>query len=58
MYDGISLFFMEKVKMRDNAFRKEIAKGIIAAMFYDIYNFAASTCLRMRFALRAGRKSF
>lgn len=25
--------------MRDNAFRKEIAKGIIAAMFYDIYNF-------------------
>ena len=32
-------FLWKKVKMRDNAFRKEIAKGIIAAMFYDIYNF-------------------
>ena len=25
--------------MKDNVFRKEIAKGILSAMFYDLYNF-------------------
>lgn len=33
-------------KMRDNAFRKEIAKGIIAAMFYDIYTATKHTPAR------------
>ena len=32
-------FLWKKVKMKDNAFRKEIAKGILSAMFYDVYNF-------------------
>ena len=32
-------FLWKKVKMKDNVFRKEIAKGILSAMFYDLYNF-------------------
>lgn len=32
-------FLWKKVKMKDNIFRKEIAKGILSAMFYDLYNF-------------------
>lgn len=32
-------FLWKKVRMKDNVFRKEIAKGILSAMFYDLYSF-------------------
>lgn len=32
-------FLWKRVKMKDNIFRKEIARSILAAMFYDLYNF-------------------
>lgn len=32
-------FLWKKVKMKDNIFRREIAKGILSAMFYDVYSF-------------------
>ena len=32
-------FLWKKVKMKDNIYRREIAKGILSAMFYDIHNF-------------------
>lgn len=31
----------KKVKMTDNVFRKEITKGIMLAMFYEMYNFCS-----------------